>query len=332
MPLHIAVIMDDLSTISYDKDSTIALILDMQRQGICVYVLQTTDLYLNKQTVCGHLRQIHINPQTRPWYHLGMREKKALSTIDCVLMRKDPPFDINYILTTHLLDLAEQQGTLVLNKPSSIRDANEKLMTAWFPSCCPPAVVSAKHDVITDFILQTGRVIIKPLDSMGGKGIFQTHSQDPNLHVILETATANGTRHIMAQAFIPEITQGDKRIILINGQPIPYALVRVPKAGDFRGNISAGASTHTQALSPQDQAICQHIGPTLQKKGLLFVGIDVIGPYLTEINVTSPTGIREIEHAENISITQLIIEMITTTLTQRKANSSMQMKESSVCF
>jgi glutathione synthase len=236
------------------------------------------------------------------WYELGETKTVALSELNVVLMRKDPPFDMEYIYSTYLLEQAQSAGVLIVNNPQSLRDANEKLFTAWFPECCPDTLVTRQDTLIRDFYQTHGDIILKPLDGMGGASIFRIKEQDPNLSVIIETLTEHGQKSVMAQRYIPDIVQGDKRILMIDGEPVPFALARIPAEGETRGNIAAGGRAEGRLLTENDRWICQQVGPKLREKGLIFVGLDVIGDYLTEINVTSPTCIRELDRQFGLNI------------------------------
>jgi len=310
MTLKLGVIIDPLPQLNIKKDSTIAMLLEAQKRNWLIQCMEQRNLFIKDGKPFAKTSLIKIDLNASPWFSVVKSEIKALADFDVILMRKDPPFDMEYIYTTHLLDLAETAGCLVVNKPQSLRDANEKLFTSLFPQCCPPSLVSRDIQDLKAFLKEQGKVVFKPLDSMGGKSIFLVTKDDPNVTVILETLSHFESRFLMAQKFIPEITQGDKRILLINGEPIPYALARIPKQGDIRGNLAAGAHGVGVEINPRDQWICQQLGPTLREKGLLFVGIDVIGDYLTEINVTSPTCIREIDKAFNINISAKLLDVI----------------------
>ena len=309
--MKIGVLMDPIEQIKPDKDTSLALMKAAGQRGHELYYLTDKDLWLQDGIVWGQLSQLDVNPKDKNcWYELIDCQRQPLSELDVLLMRKDPPFNMNYIYLTYLLEMAEQQGVWVINNPRSLRDANEKLFTTWFPQCCPSTLVSSNTQQLYEFVLSVQHAVLKPLDSMGGHAIFQVKHNDPNLWVILETMTDDNKSMTMAQQYIPQVVEGDKRIILINGQAIPYALARVPKAGDFRGNISAGASYHTMTLTEHDLWIVDQVAPVLQEKGLLFVGLDVIGEYLTEINVTSPTCVREIEQEHSIDICGQFIDYV----------------------
>ncbi len=298
MTIRLGVIMDAIESISVKKDSTLAMLVAARARGWQVFYMQQSDLYLDSGNAMGrarHLTAVSYDPHA--WYRAEAPEVFELASFDVLLMRKDPPFDNEYIYTTYILDAAERQGVLVVNKPSSLRDCNEKIFATQFTNCTPPLLVSRNPGQLRDFLRQHHDVVMKPLDGMGGTMIFRVKRDDPNISVIIETLTAFGTRTIMAQQFIPEISEGDKRILLIDGEPIPYCLARVPASGETRGNLAAGGKGEARPLTDRDRWICNQVAPTLKAKQLLFVGLDVIGDYLTEINVTSPTCIREIDAA-----------------------------------
>ncbi len=302
--------MDPIGSINFKKDSTLAMLLEAQQRGYELYYMEQNDLFLSEQTVLANSKNLSVANNADNWFELQEPQTISLSDLDVILMRKDPPFDMNYIFTTYLLELAEAQGALIVNKPQSLRDANEKLYTAWFPQCTVPTVVSSQSETLRAFIKQQQDVILKPLDSMGGSSIFHVKQGDANTNVIIETLTLNNTKPIMAQRFIPEITEGDKRILLIDGEAIPYALARIPSATDHRANLAAGGTGKGVELSERDHWICEQVAPTLKAKGLIFVGIDVIGDYLTEVNVTSPTCIRELDEQFNINISAKLMDSI----------------------
>lgn len=312
--IALGVVMDPITSINVHKDSTLAMLQAAQQRGWQLFYMEQGDLYLRDGIVRSTMRPLELSNDGADWYRLGEAIDVPLSELDVILMRKDPPFDMEYIYSTYLLEMAETAGSLVVNKPQSLRDANEKLSTAWFPQCTAPSLVSRDAARIREFMDQHGEVIIKPLEGMGGSSIFKLHKRDPNTSVIIETLTDHGTRFAMAQRFIPEITAGDKRILLIDGEPIPYALARIPAEGELRGNLAAGGSGVGVELSERDRWICEQVGPTLREKGLLFVGIDVIGDYLTEINVTSPTCIRELDKLYGLDIAGQLMDSIDTKL------------------
>uniref|UniRef100_UPI003D0CCE1A glutathione synthase n=1 Tax=Sedimenticola sp. TaxID=1940285 RepID=UPI003D0CCE1A len=300
--MHLGVVMDPIGSINFKKDSTLAMLLAASRKGWSLSYMEPRDLYLSGQVPHASMRSLVVHDNPQHWFDLEDPSHRPLTDLDCVLMRRDPPMDMEYIYSTQLLELAETRGVLVVNKPQSLRDANEKLFTAHFPQCCPPSVVSSNHSVLKAFLEEHRDAVIKPLGSMGGDSIFRLHDGDPNTSVILETLTARGTRLAMLQRFLPQIEAGDKRILLIDGEPVPYALARIPAPGEFRGNLAAGGRGEGVPLSDRDRWICEQVAPKLREMGLIFVGLDVIGDYLTEINVTSPTCIRELDRLYDLDI------------------------------
>ena len=310
-PLKLGIIMDPISKIDPKTDTSFALLLKAQSYGWTLYYLEQKDLFLKYGRAWGHTRSIEMHEHPSDECTLGNYVEQPLDQLDIILMRKDPPVDMDYIYATHILDYAEQNGTLVVNRPQSLRDANEKLFATWFPQCMAPTLVSSCISQIKAFIQEQKTVVLKPLDNMGGENVFKSYSNDPNLTVIIEMLTRHGRSPAMIQRYIPEIIdEGDKRILLINGEPIPYALARVPKEGEFRGNLAAGGTGIGLKLSERDLWICSQVGPVLKEKGLLLVGIDVIGDYLTEINVTSPTCVRELEAQFDIDISGRILDCL----------------------
>lgn len=318
MTKRLGVIMDPIEGISVKKDSTLAMLVAAKARGWLVYYMQQPDLYLDsgKPMVRGQaLEWVSYDPQQ--WYQAGPVETLELASFDVLLMRVDPPFDNEYIYTTYLLDEAERAGVLVVNKPSSLRDCNEKIFATRFTDCTPPLLVSRNPEQLREFLQQHGDIVMKPLDGMGGESIFRVRLDDPNISVIIETLTQHSNRTIMAQKFIPEISEGDKRVLIVDGEPVPYCLARVPLAGELRGNLAAGGVGEARPLSDRDRWICEQVTPTLKEKQLLFVGLDIIGDYLTEINVTSPTCIREIDAACGTDIGGLLMDSIARKLEQR---------------
>jgi glutathione synthase len=309
MSIRLGVIMDPISTIKPQKDTTLLLLLAAAEKGWKLIYFEQKSLFLDNNIAKGYGRALNVFSNEQHWYELGEETIYTLGEIDTILMRKDPPFDVQFLQTTFLLEAAQQQGCLVVNNPRSLRDCNEKLFATQFPQCCPPLTVSRNTQHLREFHAAHQDVIFKPLDGMGGSGIFRCKSDDPNIGVILETLTAQGEM-IMAQKFIPDIKNGDKRILVINGEPVPYCLARVPAEGETRGNLAAGGTGHPQALSDRDYWIVEQVAPTLIEKGLLFVGLDVIGDFLTEINVTSPTCAREIDRAYNTQIGEKLMNAI----------------------
>ncbi|NOY15921.1 MAG: glutathione synthase [Gammaproteobacteria bacterium] len=309
-PIIIGVIMDPIEQINILKDSTWAMILAAQKRGWQVHYLQQADLFTRNGIVYTENRAIKLIPGQDPWLELSPANTCELSEYSAILMRKDPPFDLEYIYTTYMLELVEQQGTLIVNKPQSLRDCNEKFFITRFPQCTPPTLVTRSASRLHQFIQEHKDCIFKPLDGMGGTSIFRVQSNDPNKGVIIETLTKKGTTSTMAQCFIPEISEGDKRILMVDGNPAPYALARVPLAGETRGNLAAGGTGKGVALSDRDYWICEQVGPILKEKGILFAGLDVIGNYLTEINVTSPTCIRELDRQFELDIAGDLMDAI----------------------
>ncbi|MEM7379326.1 MAG: glutathione synthase [Pseudomonadota bacterium] len=295
MTIQIGVVMDPIEHIKPVKDSSLAMMLAAQARGWSVHYLQPQDLYLRDGEACASRQAVRVADNESDWFTLGDTTDGPLSELDVILMRVDPPFDMDYIYATYLLERAEQAGVLVVNKPQSLRDANEKLFTAWFPELCPPTLVSASQARLKSFVEEQQDTVIKPLDGMGGESIFRLGQADPNLNVVLEHMTRRGRRQCMIQSYLPAIREGDKRILLVDGVPAPYALARIPSAGETRGNLAAGGRGVPVPLSDTDRAIAEAVAQPLRDRGLLFVGLDVIGDRLTEINVTSPTCIRELD-------------------------------------
>ena len=310
MNLKFGVLMDPIKTIEIYKDTTFAILLALQVRGHEIYYLEPADIFLKNEKVFGSVRRMRVEDNSSHWFDADEREIRLLHTLDILLMRKDPPFNMSYIYLTYLLELAEKEGLLVVNKPASLRDANEKLFTSRFPQCTPKTLITSRKKILQQFIHEQKTIIIKPLDAMAGESIFYLTANDPNVPVIIEMMTVYDRQLVMAQQFIPEVKFGDKRIILINGEPIPYALARIPSKDDFRGNLARGAKGEGRELTVRDRWICKQVGPTLREKGLWFVGLDVIGDYLTEINVTSPTGIRELQAQFDIDIAGQLINFI----------------------
>ncbi len=315
MSRKIGIVMDPISVINIKKDSSFAMLLAAQAKGWELFYMEQDDLFLSDGVVSASMQSLTVQEDPANWYQLGEVKTEELSRLDAILMRKDPPFDMEFIYSTYLLEQAQSAGTLIVNNPQSLRDANEKLFTAWFPQCCPPTLVTRKASHIREFRNQHQDIILKPLDGMGGASIFRVKQDDPNVSVIIETLTEHGKKSVMVQRYIPDIVDGDKRILMINGEPVDYALARIPAKGETRGNLAAGGRAEGRPLTERDRWICQQVGPTLREKGLLFVGLDVIGDYLTEINVTSPTCIRELDRQFNIDIAGQLMDSIEQTLT-----------------
>lgn len=303
-------LMDSIADIKIKKDTSFAILLASQARGWKNYFLQPHDIWLQDGICWGRMQAIHVEDNPNRWFELEKAFEQPLVSLDFFFMRKDPPFNMQYIHLTYLLEQAQRQGLRVINNPSSLRDANEKMFTAWFPQCCPRTLVTSQISLLREFVLEEGMAVIKPLDGMGGRSIFKASAQDQNLNVILETLTEQGQRLVMAQHFIDQISEGDKRILMINGEPVPYALARIPQKNDFRGNLAAGATAQGRELTERDQWICAQVGPALRQKGLIFAGLDVIGDYLTEINVTSPTCVRELNQIFNLDIASQLLDVL----------------------
>ncbi len=318
MTLKVGVVMDPIANINYKKDSTLAMLWAAQARDWQLFYMEQQDLYLDQGVAGASMAPLTVFHDPECWYQLGPRQDVRLAELDVILMRKDPPFDNEFIYSTYILEAAERQGTLVVNRCQSLRDCNEKVFATRFPQCCPPVLVSADKKRLRAFHKEHRDVIFKPLDGMGGTAIFRVRQDDPNVSVILEMLTQHGQQTIMAQRFIPEITAGDKRILMINGEPIPYCLARVPEVGETRGNLAAGGSGRPQPLSERDRWIASQVGPALREKGLLFAGLDIIGDYLTEINVTSPTCIREIDGAYDLDIGGQLMDCIAQVLGKKR--------------
>lgn len=308
--MKLAIILDPLETLKTYKDSTCAMMREAYARGHAIYVMEQHELILDEGRIKAHARRIDLLDEDLKWYTLEAPAWHELTAFDVTLMRKDPPFDMEYIYSTYLLELAEAQGASILNRPEAVRDFNEKLSTAKFPQFMPPTLVTRQAELIRDFIDKQDDIILKPLDAMGGSSIFRIRRHDPNLNVIIETMTQLGNRTVMAQRYIPEITAGDKRILLIDGEPVPYALARIPKSGETRGNLAAGGKGVAQPLSENDWKIADALGPKLRELGLFLVGLDVIGNYLTEINVTSPTGFQEITAQSGFNVAGMFVDAL----------------------
>ena len=300
--LKTGVVMDPIGDIKTYKDSTFAMLLEAQQRGHALYYMEPGDLFAKDGRAYAGMQQLEVRDNTTDWFSLSPMGSKPLDELNIVLMRRDPPFDMNYIYATYMLELAENSGTLVINRPQSLRDANEKFFINNFPQCCVPMIISSRSELIRDFVSQHGHCVVKPLDGMGGESVFQVSDADMNLNVILETITRHDLRPVMAQKYIDEISQGDKRILMVNGEPVSYALARFAGEGDFRGNLAKGGSSKGVPLSERDHWICSQVGPELKKRGILFAGLDVIGDWLSEVNVTSPTCIRELDEEFGLNI------------------------------
>jgi glutathione synthase len=308
---RLVVVMDPIEGIKPAKDSTLAILIAAQERGWELFYAEQKDLYLRDGVAWGHLATLRVADDVRAWFWRGASAAARLGDYDAILMRKDPPFDMEYVYTTYILDRAREQGAAVFNRPQGLRDMNEKVYTAWFPECCAPTLVTRDMRAMSEFLLEHGKAVCKPLDGMGGRSIFVLEQGDKNRNVVFETLTDSGSRYAIVQRYLPEIvTGGDCRVILVDGEPIPFALQRMPSADDNRGNLAAGARAESRPLNDRDRWLCSIIGPRLKAAGMIFVGLDVIGDYVTEINVTSPTGIRELNKKHHIDIGGMLMDAI----------------------
>ncbi len=308
--IQLGVVMDPIGSIKISKDSTFAMLLEAQARRWCIQYMEMNDLFMLDEKPYARMRELSVIEDDNKWYDLSSVQTKALSELDVILMRKDPPFNMEYIYSSYMLERAESEGVLVANKPQALRDANEKMFTAWFSQCTPPTLVTREYQDIRKFLNQHQEIILKPLGGMGGAFVFRLSMTDPNVNVIMETLTAHQSTFVMAQRFIPEISEGDKRVLVVDGDPVPYSLARIPAPGETRGNLAAGAKGVGKPLSDRDRWICQQVGPQLKERGVLFAGLDIIGDYLTEINVTSPTGIRELDKIYQTNISSQLLDAI----------------------
>ena len=313
MSIRLGVVMDPITSVNYAKDSTLAMLWAAQARGWELWYMEQQDLFL-RDGPRARMRALRVDRDPAHFFTLGEPRDEPLGSLQVILMRKDPPFDNEYIYSTYILEAAAREGALVVNDPQALRDCNEKLFATQFPQCCPPLLVSRSAERLRAFQREHGDVVFKPLDAMGGTLVFRVREGDPNVSVILETLTSHGATTIMAQRYIPEIVNGDKRILLVDGEPVPYTLARIPAVGETRGNLAAGGSGEARPLTDRDRWICEQVAPSLRKRGLIFVGLDVIGDYLTEINVTSPTCIREIDKAFGTDIGARLMDAIATRL------------------
>jgi glutathione synthase len=314
MSIKLGMVMDSIQKINIKKDTSFAMLLEAQARGWELHYMELNDLYLRNGRAYARTRTLTVQRDPQRWFEFHLEQDMPLDELDVILMRKDPPFDQEYIYATYLLERAENLGVYVVNKPQSLRDANEKLFTAWFPQCCAETLVAREPERIRHFLHEQEEIILKPLDGMGGTSIFRLRRGDPNLSVILETMTRYNTRYVMAQKYLPEIVDGDKRILLVNGEAVPYALARIPAAGETRGNLAAGGRAEGRKLTERDWWIAKQVGPTLREKGLVFAGIDVIGDTLTEINVTSPTCVQELDREFGLNIAGMLMDHIENTI------------------
>jgi glutathione synthase len=313
--VRLVVVMDPIGAIKPAKDSTLRILLAAQARGWELFYAELKDLWLRDGIAWGRLASLEVMDDASSWFTLGQAASSKLGEFDVILMRKDPPFDTEYIYSTYILERAQLQGALVCNRPRGLRDMNEKVYTAWFPECCAPTLITRDMHAMGEFLSEHGKAVCKPLDGMGGKSIFVLEQGDKNRNVVFETLTDYGTRYAIVQRYLPEIvTSGDCRIILVDGEPVPFALQRIPLPDDNRGNLAAGARAESRALNDRDRWLCAQIGPKLRAAGMIFVGLDVIGDYVTEINVTSPTGIRELNNRHTIDIGAMLVDAIDKTL------------------
>lgn len=310
MTIRLGVVMDPIADITVKKDTTLALLLAAQKRGWTLHYMEMADLGFRNGAPMARMAELSVRDDPADWFTIGPYEHGPLEALDVILMRKDPPFDTEFLYATHILEQAEARGTLVVNRPHSLRDANEKLFTAWFSQCCTDTLVTREATRIRAFLEEFGEIVVKPLDGMGGESVFRVGAADPNINVIIETLTRRGQRYAMAQRYLPEISDGDKRILMIDGEPVPYALARMPMAGESRGNLAAGGTGTGRELSERDRWIAAQVGPELKRRGLVFVGLDVIGEYLTEINVTSPTCVRELDRIFGLDIGTTLMDCI----------------------
>ncbi|MEL0623040.1 glutathione synthase [Marinomonas arenicola] len=310
MTIKLGIVMDPIGTINYKKDTSLAMLWAAAEKGWQLIYMEQKDLFLENGKAFAMARSLQVHKNPEHFYDLGEESKIALGDLNVILMRKDPPFDGEFVYSTMILEQAERDGAMVVNDPKSLRDCNEKLFATQFPECCPPVLVTRRADLLKAFHQEHGDVIFKPLDGMGGSSIFRLKADDANVSVIIETLTNMGAEQIMAQKFIPEIKQGDKRILVVNGEPIPFALARIPAAGETRGNLAAGGRGEGRPLTDRDRWICDQVIPSLKEKGFMFVGLDVIGDYLTEINVTSPTCVRELDTQFDLNIAKVLMDAI----------------------
>ncbi|MGC4029580.1 MAG: glutathione synthase [Steroidobacteraceae bacterium] len=318
-PLELAVVMDPIGDIKYAKDTTLAMLLAAQARGYQLFYLTQGDLSLRDGVAVGRARPLAVHADPANWFTLGEPAVRPLGDFDVILMRKDPPFDMEFIYTTYVLERAELAGAMVVNTPQGLRDMNEKVYTAWFPECCAPTLITRDMDDMGAFAAEHGRVVVKPLHGMGGRSIFVVDQSDKNLRVVFETLTDYGSRFAIVQRYLPQIvTGGDSRVLLVDGEPAPYALARMPSATDNRGNLAAGATGVVRELNDRDRELAARIGPELARRGMLFVGLDVIGGYVTEINVTSPTGVREIHKQTGTDVADLFIQALGRRLAARR--------------
>jgi len=309
--------MDPIGAISYKKDSTLAMLLAAQRRGWRLVYMEMNDLFIRDGRASARMRDLDVHADEQHWFDLGNERDAPLAELDVLLMRKDPPFDMEFVYATYLLERAEEEGLFVVNRPRSLRDCNEKMFTAWFPQCCPPTLVTRDHGRLREFLAEHGDIVVKPLDGMGGSSIFRVQQSDINANVIFEILTQYQHRFAMAQRYIADVVDGDTRLLMLDGEPLDYGLARVPPADDLRGNLAVGAVGEGRKTTKRQRWLAEQVGPALRERGLLFVGIDVIGDYLTEINVTSPTCIRELDTQFGLDIGAALMDLIARKLKER---------------
>ena len=317
MTIKLGVVMDPIEGINFKKDTTLAMLWAAQDRGWELFYMRQDDLFLQQGKAMAVMKALKVSRDPDNFYELGDEQICSMAELDTVLMRKDPPFDTEFLNATYLLEQAEREGVLVVNKPQSLRDCNEKLFAQQFPECCPPTVVSRREDILRAFHAEHKDVIFKPLDGMGGTGIFRVKEDGLNMGAILETLTKMGQEQIMAQKYLPEIVDGDTRILMVDGKPVPYGLARIPTKGEVRGNLAAGGSGVGRPLTDRDYWLCEQVAPVVKEKGLLFVGLDVIGGYMTELNVTSPTCVRELNDQFGLDIAADLMNVIAEKLAAR---------------
>ena len=318
MPLQVAVVMDPIGSIKIAKDTSFAMLLEAQRRGHALHYVAPGGLAVAGGRAVARMADLSVRDDPADWHTLGACSTRPLAEMDVVLMRTDPPVDADYLHDSLILGLAQSEGVLIVNDPQGLRDLNEKLAALLFPQCCPPTLVSRDAALLRAFIAEQGDAVLKPLDGMGGRSIFRAHADDPNLNVILETLTGYGRHLAMAQRYLPEITDGDKRILLVDGEPVPYCLARIPQGKEFRGNLAAGGRGEGRPLSDRDRWIAAQVGPEMKRRGMLFVGLDVIGDYLTEVNVTSPTCARELDKQFGLNIAGDLFNVIEARIALRR--------------
>lgn len=308
--MKLGIVMDPIETINFKKDSTLAMMIEAQNKNHELFYMTPDSLYINSGISYAASSKVEVKNDPLGWFELEEEKLIKLSQLDAILMRQDPPFNSNYIYNTYVLEMASREGVSIFNNPRSLRDCNEKVFATEFPQCCTKHLVTSHKKLLTDFVEEHNDTVIKPLDGMGGASIFRLKKNDPNLNVILETITLHFTQKVMIQEYIPEIAEGDKRVLIINGEPMSAAIARIPAQGELRGNLAAGASAVAKSLSDRDMWICKEVGPSLVEKGLLLVGLDIIGDYLTEINVTSPTCFKEYKELCDIDVANTFIEAV----------------------